>query len=188
MILLVDNYDSFTYNLVDYFQQLNVEVEVLRNDEPIEKYYKKDYSGIVLSPGPEQPNSAGQLLKITESFLGNLPILGICLGHQALGVLNGGSLIKAIRPMHGKISTIDTEDSIVFKNLPKRFDVVRYHSLVINDLPEAIRVTAKTSEGEVMAMESEKLMFSGIQFHPEAVLTEYGLQMLRNWVSFYNIV
>ena len=188
MILLVDNYDSFTYNLVDYFQQLNVEVDVLRNDQPFDKFFEKEYSGVVLSPGPETPETAGQLLKIAKSFVGKTPILGICLGHQALGMLQGAKLTKAIRPMHGKLSAIRTEEGIVFSGLPETFNVVRYHSLVLKDLPEGFKITAKTVEKEIMAMESEALMLSGIQFHPEAVLTEYGIEMLRNWASFYNIV
>lgn len=188
MILLVDNYDSFTYNLVDYFQQISVEVDVLRNDEPFEKFFEKEYSGVVLSPGPETPETAGQLLKIAKNFVGKTPILGICLGHQALGMLQGAKLTKAIRPMHGKLSAINTDQSIVFKGLPETFNVVRYHSLVLKDLPKELVITAKTTEGEIMAIESEALMLSGIQFHPEAVLTEYGIEMLRNWATFYNIV
>lgn len=188
MILLLDNYDSFTYNLVDYFKQLNVEVEVRRNDESFQDITSQKYSGVVLSPGPERPETAGRLLEFAKYYLGQVPVLGICLGHQAIGVLNGAELIKAKRPMHGKISRISTHQAGVFRNLPQQFNVVRYHSLILRSVPSQFNITAQTPEGEIMAIESPQLKAVGIQFHPEAVLTEYGLEMLRNWVSFYNIV
>lgn len=188
MILLLDNYDSFTYNLVDYFRQLNIDVEVRRNDESFDEITVKKYTGVVLSPGPERPETAGRLLDFGRYYLGKLPVLGICLGHQAIGVLNGAELVKARRPMHGKISRISVSQSGVFANMPKQINVVRYHSLVLKNLSTAFEVTAKTEDGEVMAIENLDLKAVGVQFHPEAIMTEYGLQMLRNWVSFYNIV
>lgn len=188
MILLIDNYDSFTYNLVDYFQQIGVAVKVVRNDEPVESITSGDYAGIVLSPGPEKPENAGNLMRAVDHFLGHLPMLGICLGHQAIGLKAGAQLVKAHRPMHGKISNISQDEGILFKSLPQKIDVVRYHSLILQDLPDEFKVTAKTSLGEIMAFDNQSLRAHGLQFHPEAILTEYGLEMLRNWVTFYNIV
>lgn len=188
MILLLDNYDSFTYNLVDYFAQLSVDVEVKRNDSPIVEILKGKYTAVVLSPGPEKPHSAGRLMEVTRHYLGKLPVLGICLGHQAIGLACGAHLEKAKKPMHGKLSEIITEEDVLFQGLQKTIDVVRYHSLILSEIPSQFNITAKTKDEEVMAIESKELMACGIQFHPEAILTEYGLEMLRNWVTFYNIV
>lgn len=189
MILLLDNYDSFTYNLVDYFNQLGVETKVFRNDSSIKDIQSFEYRGLVLSPGPEKPKSAGNLLEVVAAYLGKLPMLGICLGHQAIAEFLGGELVKANYPMHGKVSRIITEEGQVFNGLPDHFEVVRYHSLIIQNLPETLKATARTESQELMAYESEsELMAWGLQFHPEAVLTQYGLDMLRNWVTFYNIV
>ncbi len=190
MILLLDNYDSFTYNLVDYFQQLEVEVKVFRNDDPLDKIQDAGpYTGIVLSPGPERPQFSGNLLSVTKVFLGKVPVLGICLGHQAIAEHLGASLVKAQYPMHGKISRIKTTGGDIFNGLPEEFEVVRYHSLIVEKLPDSLIPTAFTDKGELMAFQgSNKLMAWGLQFHPEAILTQYGLEMLRNWVTFYNIV
>ncbi len=188
MILLLDNYDSFTYNLVDYFKQLGVSVRVLRNDEPFDVIVAGYYTGVVLSPGPEKPEMAGQLMKITEYFLGKLPMLGICLGHQAIGIQSGVRLIKAEKPMHGKISKIRHSGGVLFHGLPEELEVVRYHSLILEEPPQGFNLLAETKNNEIMAFESQALKAHGLQFHPEAILTEYGLEMLRNWVSFYNIV
>ena len=188
MILLLDNYDSFTYNLVDYFNQLNVEVKVMRNDEPLDGLIDLDIQGVVLSPGPEKPQSSGHLLKVAEHYFGKLPLLGICLGHQAIGVLQGSDLVKAEKPMHGKLSTIRAQEGILFRDLPDHFEVVRYHSLILKNIPKGYLATALTDQNEIMAIENEGLMACGIQFHPEAVLTQYGIEILRNWASFYNIV
>ncbi|MBO3698943.1 aminodeoxychorismate/anthranilate synthase component II [Roseivirga sp. E12] len=189
MILLLDNYDSFTYNLVDYFGQLGIESKVFRNDFPIEEIKHFDYSGIVLSPGPENPSLAGNLLHVVNHYIGKCPMLGICLGHQAIAEFLGGKLAKADYPMHGKISKLVTRGSEAFKDLPTQFEVVRYHSLLVEELPDVLNPTAYTESGELMAFESdEDLMVWGLQFHPEAILTQYGLEMLRNWVTFYNIV
>lgn len=188
MILLLDNYDSFTYNLVDYFAQLSVEVEVKRNDAPMEEIVAQNYSAVVLSPGPEKPHTAGRLMEVANHYLGKTPVLGICLGHQAIGLAYGAVLEKALKPMHGKLSQITTEEGVLFQGLPKTIDVVRYHSLILSEIPFPFNITAKTLDGEVMAIESKELMACGIQFHPEAILTEYGLEMLRNWATFYNIV
>jgi len=189
LILLLDNYDSFTYNLVDYFGQLGIESKVFRNDSPLEQIQAFEYEGIVLSPGPESPSSAGNLLEVVGYYLGKCPMLGICLGHQAIAEFLGGDLSKAKYPMHGKISQISTEESHAFRNLPQHFEVVRYHSLIVDSLPSALKPTAFTLSGELMAYESDHTLRAwGFQFHPEAVLTQYGLEMLRNWVTFYNIV
>ena len=188
MILLIDNYDSFTYNLVDYFQQLGAKVIVKRNDIFLEELEKESFDAIVISPGPEDPLKANNLMPLVNSYLGKIPMLGICLGHQAIALSLGSQLVKAQRPMHGMLSDIRTKEGILFKGLPNKFEVVRYHSLLIEQLNEPLRQTAFTEKGELMAFESEELMVSGLQFHPEAILTQYGLDMLRNWLTFYNIV
>lgn len=188
MILLLDNYDSFTYNLVDYFEQLGVRVKVFRNDEPLSEITRHDYLGVVLSPGPEQPSKAGNLLSVVDTYQSRLPLLGICLGHQAIGEYFGVKLVKARYPMHGKLSRIQVEQSQLFSGLPREFDVVRYHSLVLTDLPQILKPVAYAPHQELMAFENEALKLTGIQFHPEAALTEYGLHMLKNWAGFSNIV
>lgn len=188
MILIIDNYDSFTYNLVDYLEQLGAEVVVKRNDCSLEEIEALNFNGLVLSPGPESPEKANNLMAIVNAFKGKKPMLGICLGHQAIAISLGGQLVKASRPMHGMLSAIVTEPGILFNQLPKSFDVVRYHSLLIENLPATLTAKASTAKGELMAFESEKLQLCGLQFHPEAILTQYGIEMLRNWLSFYNIV
>jgi anthranilate synthase/aminodeoxychorismate synthase-like glutamine amidotransferase len=188
LILVFDNYDSFTYNLVDYFGQIGVSTEVIRNDFPLVEINFNKYSGIVLSPGPEKPRDAGNLMKVVEHQIGKRPMLGICLGHQAIGQYLGAKLVKANYPMHGKLSEIRTEEGVLFKNLPSSFNVVRYHSLVLQDLPKSLKAVALAKHQELMAFENNELKVAGIQFHPEAILTEYGLEILKNWLSFYNIV
>ncbi|MEM7107233.1 MAG: aminodeoxychorismate/anthranilate synthase component II [Bacteroidota bacterium] len=183
MILLLDNFDSFTYNLVDYFEQLGVTCTVLRNDIPLKEVISKNYSGIVLSPGPAKPENSGNLLKVIEHYHNKLPLLGICLGHQAIGQYFGACLQKALRPMHGKISEIDIEPDPLFKGLPTTFDVVRYHSLVLTFNDDTyLRPLAMSREAELMAMRHNDLPIWGLQFHPEAALTENGLAILRNWL------
>lgn len=173
---------------MDYFHQLKVEVDVVRSNEPLEKIIEKEYQAVVLSPGPERPENSKNLLTVAEHYLGKLPLLGICLGHQALGLLGKAALVKAEKPMHGKVSQVQVESSVLFKDLPTQFNVVRYHSLILENCPKGYDVTAKTYQGEIMAIEDEELMAHGIQFHPEAILTQYGIDILRNWASFYNIV
>lgn len=188
MILLIDNYDSFTYNLVDYFEQLGVAVEVIQNDTDKDAISFSRYQGVVISPGPETPEKANFLNDYLPQMVGNIPLLGICLGHQAIASYLGGKLDKASKPMHGKLSEIVVTGGVIFNELPKRFNVVRYHSLLIYDLPKSITATACTKDGELMAFEALALKVHGMQFHPEAALTEYGLDMLKNWLTFYNIV
>lgn len=189
MILLIDNYDSFTYNLVDYFEQLGVKAKVYRNDVSLEEIQIEEYRGVVFSPGPGRPENAGNLLNFVAEYLGKLPILGICLGHQAIAMHLGAKLVKAALPMHGKISKITISGGEVFKGIPNGIDVVRYHSLVVQGLAKELKETCTAKNGELMSYESvSELKAWGLQFHPEAVLTQYGLEMLRNWVTFYNIV
>lgn len=173
---------------MDYFGQLNVKTEVIRNNVSMDSINFSKYSGIVLSPGPEKPEKAGILSEVVKAKIGQMPMLGICLGHQAIGQYLGATLVKARYPMHGKISSIKTEEAIIFNGLPNEFDVVRYHSLVLHNLPNDLSPIAQTEDGELMAFENVELKVTGIQFHPEAILTQYGLEMLKNWVSFYNIV
>ncbi len=187
MILLLDNFDSFTYNLVDYLKQLGFTLTVLRNDVSLDKIIALNPDAIVLSPGHGTPKKAGIMMQVIEQFYDKIPILGICLGHQALGEFFGATLTKAQKPMHGKISTlqvIDNElvkENKLFNNLPQNFSVVRYHSLIIqNDSPNLI-ILAYSENGEIMAFKHKTLPIYGLQFHPEAVLTEFGLDILRNW-------
>lgn len=190
MILLLDNFDSFTYNLVDYFGQLGVECQVIRNDVPLSAIVVQEYNGVVLSPGPETPQKAGILMDVLAHYVGKLPILGICLGHQAIGVHFGCKLMKAQKPMHGKISQINCEKNILFADLPPSFNIVRYHSLILENTAKSnseISVSATTNNQEVMAISHQKYPIHGIQFHPEAALTEYGLDILDNWVKAYNL-
>lgn len=183
-ILLLDNFDSFTYNLLDYLGRVGAECEVFRNNIDFEEIRKKDYQGVLFSPGPGKPREAGNLMQILEYYHDKLPVLGVCLGHQAIGEFFGATLTKALKPMHGKISQIDVvADSPLFQNLPVSFNVVRYHSLVLQNLPECLEITALSQENEIMALQHKKLPIFGLQFHPEAVLTEFGLQIIANWVK-----
>ena len=188
MLLLLDNFDSFTYNLADYLAQAGAECVVVNNKTPISEIEKLPLRGIVLSPGPETPSKAGCMPEVLSSFYNKLPILGVCLGHQAIGEFFGATLEKAMRPMHGKISEISCEDDYLFRDVRKNIKVVRYHSLVLKNLPQNLSSIAQTAEGEVMAIKHNKLPIRGLQFHPEAILTESGLAILKNWLSFNNIV
>lgn len=188
MVLLLDNFDSFTYNLADYLQQLDVECMVLNNKSTLASIQKLPLRGIVLSPGPETPEKAGCMPEVLSSFYNKLPILGVCLGHQAIGQFFGAQLLRAIKPMHGKISEIKCAEDYLFYGLPEKLKVVRYHSLVLQNLPACLSPIATTSEGELMAIKHNSLPIRGLQFHPEAILTESGLAMLKNWLSFNNIV
>jgi anthranilate synthase component 2 len=188
LILILDNFDSFTYNLVDYFSQLGVESRILRNNVSVSLITKYDYEGIVLSPGPETPDKAGCLMEIIDIYHDVIPILGICLGHQAIGQYFGSSLKMGQKPMHGKISTVLVEDDYIFKGLDTSIQVVRYHSLILDKISEPLSVIAQTESGEVMAIKHNQLPIRGFQFHPEAVLTTTGFEMLKNWILFNNIV
>jgi anthranilate synthase/aminodeoxychorismate synthase-like glutamine amidotransferase len=186
MLLLVDNYDSFTYNLVDYFNQLGVECHVVKNDlHPSEIKRPHRYIGLVLSPGPGRPEDAGFLMEYISFFETQLPIIGICLGHQAIALHYGGSITKAIKPMHGKLSYLyqQCEDEIC-RNIPEVFEVVRYHSLIasINNAPLLVNL-AETENAELMIIRHKEKLIYGLQYHPEAVLTQYGIEVLENWLQ-----
>jgi len=189
LILLIDNFDSFTYNLVYYLNQLGVEVKTIRNTISVEEIRQENYKGIILSPGPGIPSQAGNLNKIIETYHKELPMLGICLGHQALAEFFGASVQKAIRPMHGKISEIVVNRSdAIFKDIPLSFKAVRYHSLVVSQLPEVLEPLAHTKEeDEIMVLKHRYLPIYGIQYHPEAALTEYGKKVLQNWLFINNL-
>lgn len=185
MILLIDNYDSFTYNLTDYLSRLGHESMVLKNDETDgNDILNYQFDRLLISPGPNTPLESGNLMSIIEATYLHFPILGVCLGHQALGQFFGAKLVHSRRPMHGKVSELIHNGQGVFSGLPQRFKVCRYHSLLLQDLDNTELIsTAHTEEGENMGMVHSKLPLTGIQFHPEAILTEYGLDMLANWLK-----
>lgn len=184
-ILLLDNYDSFTYNLYDYLLQAGAQCQVLRNDAcSLEEFERLDFDALVLSPGPERPAGAGLMLPLIAQFFDKKPILGICLGHQALGEFFGANLVKAQLPMHGKTSQITHSGHPLFVDLPTQFAVMRYHSLLLESLEGTpLHSIAQTAEGEIMALAHETLPLLGVQFHPESILTEWGLELLKNWVK-----
>jgi len=186
MILVIDNYDSFTYNLVQYLGELGETVEVRRNDEI-------DLAGIealapdhiLISPGPCTPNEAGISLAVIDHFKGSVPIFGVCLGHQAIGQAFGGNVIRADRMMHGKTSEMHHNGTSVFAGLPSPFTATRYHSLIVerSSLPDCLEITAETAEGEIMGLRHKEFAIEGVQFHPESIITDHGHQMLRNFLS-----
>ena len=184
--LMIDNYDSFTYNLVQYLQQLNVHVTTVRNDaRSVADLIALRPDFFVLSPGPSTPKQAGVCLPlILAAYTEQLPVLGVCLGHQAIGQAFGGKVIRAPRPMHGKLSQIVHQNYGVFKDLPDSCQVTRYHSLIVEreSLPVSLRVTAQTEDGIIMGLRHKEALIEGLQFHPESVLTQHGLQMLANFV------
>lgn len=184
-ILLLDNYDSFTYNLRDYLWQAGAECQVLRNDAcSLDDFERLDFDALVLSPGPERPASAGVMMPLLARMFDKKPVLGICLGHQALGEFFGASLVKARLPMHGKTSLITQYGHPLFQHLPPAFAVMRYHSLILESLEGTpLQVIAHTEEGEIMALKHPALPLLGVQFHPESILTEGGLQLIKNWVK-----
>jgi para-aminobenzoate synthetase component 2 len=184
-VLVIDNFDSFTYMLVDYLQQAGAQCRVIRNDESWDRLTDGSVDAVVLSPGPGVPRQAGRLMDIIAHYYHRVPIFGVCLGHQALGEYFGASLALARQPMHGKVSVIHTGmDEVLWQGLPTTFEVTRYHSLVLTDLPEALIPTAVTKQGELMAIRHQTLPIWGVQFHPEAALTQYGLALIKNWIDF----
>lgn len=186
MILVIDNYDSFTYNLVQYLGELGETVEVRRNDEI-------DLAGIealapdhiLISPGPCTPNEAGISLAVIDHFKGSIPIFGVCLGHQSIGQAFGGNVIRAERMMHGKTSEMHHNGTSVFAGLPSPFTATRYHSLIVerSSLPDCLEITAETADGEIMGLRHKEYAIEGVQFHPESIITDHGHQMLRNFLS-----
>ena len=186
MLLMIDNYDSFTYNLVQYFGELGEEVVVFRNDEitPDEVARLKP-AHIVISPGPCTPNEAGVSVPMIERYSGQIPILGVCLGHQSIGQAFGGKIVHAKQLMHGKTSLIFHHNAGVFRGLPNPFTATRYHSLVIerDSLPDCLEITAWTEDGEIMGVRHKTLAIEGVQFHPESILTEHGHKLLENFLE-----
>ena len=189
-LLMVDNYDSFTYNIVQYFGELGAQVEVFRNDEiTVAEIEARLNAGqldrLVISPGPCSPAEAGISVAAIQHFAGKLPILGVCLGHQAIGAAFGGTIVRAQQLMHGKTSVITTTQKGVFAGLPEKFTVNRYHSLAIEraTCPEVLEITAWTEDGEIMGVRHKTLDIEGVQFHPESILTEHGHAMLKNFLE-----
>jgi anthranilate synthase component 2 len=185
MLLVIDNYDSFTYNLVQFLGELGAEPVVRRNDQvTVEEIASGGYRGLVISPGPGEPKGAGISLSAIRRLAGHLPILGVCLGHQAIGEAFGGRIVRAPRPIHGKASRVQHDGRGIFAGLPQEIDVARYHSLVIEpgSCPPALEVTASTADGIIMGVRHRTLPIEGVQFHPESVLTRHGMQILANFV------
>jgi para-aminobenzoate synthetase component II len=183
---MIDNYDSFTYNLVQYFGELGEEVQVYRNDKiTIEEIESLHPQRLVISPGPCTPKEAGVSVDAVRHFAGRLPLLGVCLGHQSLAAAFGGEVVRAERLMHGKTSMIHHDGKTVFRNLPNPFEATRYHSLIVkrSTLPDCFEISAETAEGEVMGMRHRTLGIEGVQFHPESILTTSGKDLLRNFLK-----
>jgi anthranilate synthase component 2 len=188
MLLMIDNYDSFTYNLVQYFGELKQEVVVFRNDEvSLEEVAALRPAHIVISPGPCTPNEAGISVALIKRFAGAIPMLGVCLGHQSIGQAFGGRIVHAKQLMHGKVSTIHHAGQGVFNGLREPFEATRYHSLVIerDSLPDTLEVTAWTEDGEIMGVRHKSLPVEGVQFHPESILTQFGHELLQNFVKVH---
>ena len=186
MLLIIDNYDSFTYNLVQYFGELGEEVRVYRNDAiTLEEITALQPARIVISPGPCSPNEAGISVPAIQMFAGRIPLLGVCLGHQSIGAAFGGDIVHAQQLMHGKTSPVHHTDAGVFHGLPNPLTVTRYHSLAIRreTLPDCLEITAWTEDGEIMGVRHKTLMVEGVQFHPESILTECGHDMLKNFLD-----
>ena len=185
-IILIDNYDSFTFNLYHYLSSLKVNVDVIRNDQiTSNQILKRRYNKIVISPGPGNPNQSGNCLKIVKSLYKKIPILGVCLGHQIIGQVFGSKIIQAKRLMHGKTSKIISKKVGILKNLPKSFEATRYHSLIIDkkSLSENLEITAETKDGLVMGVQHKKYAVHGVQFHPESIKTKLGIKILKNFIK-----
>ena len=186
MLLMIDNYDSFTFNLVQYFGELGQDVRVFRNDQiTVQGIAELQPDHLVLSPGPCSPAEAGICVEAIRHFAGKLPLLGVCLGHQAIGAAMGGKVVRAQVQMHGKASTITTDRAGVFRGLPEQFSVIRYHSLAIEraSLPNMLEVTATSEDGEIMGVRHRELAVEGVQFHPESILSEHGHALLKNFLE-----
>ena len=186
-LLVIDNYDSFTYNLVQYFGQLGANCEVLRNDQKnLEDIVIEPYDGLVISPGPCDPDQAGISLPAVKRWAGQKPLLGVCLGHQCIGQAFGGKIVRATRLMHGKTSPVHHLNEEIFEGLPNPFSATRYHSLVIepSSLPDILEITAWTEEQEIMAVRHRELEVWGVQFHPESLATDSGIMVLKNFLKY----
>ena len=189
-IVLIDNYDSFTYNLYHYISQLKCEVEVYRNDEIDTKtILRKKFKKIVISPGPGNPNQSGNCLKIVKSIYKKIPILGVCLGHQIIGQVFGSKIVQARKLMHGKTSLIVSKQKGILRNLPKNFEATRYHSLIIDKktLSNELEITAETKDGLIMGIQHKKFNIHGVQFHPESIKTKLGIKILKNFIDLKNL-
>jgi anthranilate synthase/aminodeoxychorismate synthase-like glutamine amidotransferase len=187
MLLIIDNYDSFTYNLVQYLGELGAEMRVVMNDEISVDEIAKEIrpARILISPGPGTPDDAGITLAVIEKFAGRVPILGVCLGHQAIAQHFGGRVVRAPRPVHGMSSTVVNDGKTIFRSVPREFDAGRYHSLIVerDTLPDMLEVSAKTADGIIMGLRHRSLPIEGVQFHPESILTEHGKILLQNFLS-----
>lgn len=186
MLLMIDNYDSFTYNLVQYFGELGEDVRTFRNDEiTVEEIAKMQPDRICISPGPCTPHEAGVSVPLLKEFSGQIPILGVCLGHQSIGAAFGGKIVRAQQVMHGKTSVIEHTGAGVFKDLPSPYTIIRYHSLAIEpaSLPDCLEVTAWTEDGEIMGVRHKEFDVQGVQFHPESILSEHGHDLLKNFLA-----
>lgn len=188
MIIMIDNYDSFTYNLVQFVGELGEELQVYRNDKiTIEEIERLSPDYLMISPGPCTPNEAGISMQAIRHFAGKIPILGVCLGHQSIGQVFGGNVIRAERLMHGKTSEVFHDGKTIFRDIPSPFTAARYHSLIVEaeTLPDELEVTARTAEGEIMAVRHRRYPIEGVQFHPESIITQHGKQLLRNFLTSY---
>ena len=186
-ILVIDNYDSFTYNLVQQLGHFNCKIIVKRNDEiDLDDVNKSKPDKILISPGPKRPEDSSLSLKIIKELGSTIPILGVCLGHQAIAIVYGGKVVKAKHPVHGMTSKILHDNSTLFKNIPQNFDAMRYHSLVVDkeSLPKEFEITAQTDDEVIMGIRHKNFPVEGIQFHPESILTEYGSKIISNWLHF----
>ena len=186
MVLLLDNYDSFTYNLAQYLGQMGQQLEVRRNDQiTLEEIEERKPERIVISPGPCTPAEAGVSVPLIKRFAGKIPILGVCLGHQAIGAAFGGHVIRAKEVMHGKTSLIHHDGKTIFRGLPQDFPATRYHSLIVEreSLPDELEISATTADGTIMGLRHKKLKVEGVQFHPESVLTDAGFRLLENFLT-----
>ena len=185
-VLLIDNYDSFTFNLYHYISSLNVKVNVVRNDKINSKeIIKKKYDKIVISPGPGNPNQSGNCIKILNSLYKEIPFLGVCLGHQIIGQVFGSKIVQARKLMHGKTSKIKSKKIGILKNLPNTFEATRYHSLIIDKktVSKELEITAETEDGIIMAVQHKKFNIHGVQFHPESIKTKFGMKILKNFIN-----
>ena len=185
-IILIDNYDSFTFNLYHYLSSLKIKVDVVRNDQiTSNQILKRKYNKIVISPGPGNPNQSGNCLKIVKSLYKKIPILGVCLGHQIIGQVFGSKIVQAKKLMHGKTSRIISKKVGILKNLPKSFEATRYHSLIIDkkSLSKHLEITAESKDGLVMGVQHKKYDVHGVQFHPESIKTKLGIKILKNFIK-----
>jgi anthranilate synthase/aminodeoxychorismate synthase-like glutamine amidotransferase len=190
MLVLIDNYDSFTYNLVQYFAELGADIHVYRNDQiTLDELIALKPDHLVISPGPGEPiNDGGISAEAVKYFTGKIPVLGVCLGHQCLDAIYGGKVDRASHPMHGKTSSIVHNGKGIFKDIPVPFDAMRYHSLIVHEpVPEELEIIARTNDGEIMGLEHRQHPTFGVQFHPESILTEYGRQLLKNFLDIKTV-